>query len=80
VTFFYGHRGTPNGNSEFNDRYLPERDGGCQYRGHDSPNPGIDTFGGPVELDVDFRGLVIDAANGNEVIATKDWRVKCRRP
>jgi hypothetical protein len=79
VNFFYGHRGASYGNGEPFDQYQPDRASGCQYRGHDEPATGNIAVGTTAELDLDFRGQIIDVANGNQVIATKEWNVHCRR-
>jgi hypothetical protein len=79
VNEFYGHRGASYGNGNSFDQYLPDRAGGCQYRGHDEPSAATVQSGTTVELDADFRGQIIDVANGSQVIATREWNVHCRR-
>jgi hemopexin len=76
---FYGHRQAAYGNDNLFDQYLPDRAAGCSYRGHD--NPGSDLFrpGMAAELDIDFRGQVIDVVNGGEVLDTRHWTVQCRK-
>lgn len=78
VNVFYGHRSASYGNGNLFDQYQPDRTGGCQYRGHDEPGAGNIPNGVTFELDADFRGQIIDVANGNQVIATREWNVHCR--
>lgn len=72
----YGHRDELPGNADPSDRYLPNRETGCEYRGFDVPF----TEGFPGDsytLDLDFRGVIIDTCNDNEEIARKEWNIFC---
>jgi hypothetical protein len=76
---FYGHRNDapdPKGKYHNGNPNNPDQRSGCRYLGIDSP---IMT-GAPgelVQLDVEFRGVIIDAAADDEVIAEQFWAVSC---
>lgn len=65
----YGHRDQPP--SGLVDAYAPTRAFGCSYEGMDAPflagRPGA-----PFEIDLDFRGRIIDTCTGATVV-TKTW-------
>lgn len=68
---FYGHRmGPPFGT----DVWLPDRETGCQYRGHDRPGWGGAT-GDVISVILDFRGNAVDAASADEVLDSASWTV-----
>lgn len=69
--FFYGHRMGP---PFATDVWLPDRETGCQYRGHDGPGAGGAT-GDSVSAVLDFIGNAVDAASADEVLATASWTV-----
>lgn len=75
----YGHRNAAVGNGNRNDMYVPKRRTGDQYVGHDEPG-GTGEAGTFFKIDVDFRGQVVDVANGETVLATKEWTVRCEVP
>lgn len=66
----FGHRDEPGGDD---DRYLPARTDGCQYRGTDLPGirgaPGV-----RFEVKLEFKGEIIDVCNHN-VVRTATWTV-----
>jgi len=68
----FGHRdeiGAPD------DLYLPTRQDGCEYQGNDFPGmagrPG-NTF----DIELEYRGEIIDVCNSNVVLQSTTWRVK----
>ena len=71
---FYGHRadaGFPN------DVYqAPDRATGCEYRGFD--RPGISGPQDLYEVDLEFRGEIIDTCCWNRVLRSSTWRVRCQ--
>jgi Hemopexin len=74
VVKFYGHRAdTPDPKGIYSN---PDQRSGCTYRGIDSPLfSGL--VGQVVEIDLDFRGVIIDVCAGNEVLVTKEWNIFC---
>ena len=67
----FGHRDEPGADD---DRYLPARADGCQYRGTDFPGLTGDP-GAEFEIKLEFRGEIIDVCNGNKVVRTATWAV-----
>jgi len=68
----YGHRDEIERPS---DRYLPTRQDGCEYQGHDFPGvsgPPDMTF----DFNLEFQGEIIDVCNNNVVLQSTTWRVK----
>ncbi|MBE0660802.1 MAG: hypothetical protein IH602_24120 [Bryobacteraceae bacterium] len=57
------------------DRYLPARADGCEYRGTD--NPGIRGAPGVrFEVNLEFKGEIIDVCNNRAVLREATWTVK----
>jgi hypothetical protein len=74
----YGHRDcTDPGNNDETDRYLDERDTGCQYRGSDAPGIEGGSPGETYLVDLHFRGQAIDVCNGSQVLRANEWTVTC---
>ncbi|SEG08525.1 hemopexin repeat-containing protein [Nitrosomonas ureae] len=70
---FYGHRDGP---PDPIGRYQPDQRSGCRYQMVDRPFvQGLS--GQSASFDLDFKGVVIDACNGDEVITEKRWSVFC---
>jgi hypothetical protein len=69
----YGHR---NAAPDKFGAYRPEQRTGCRYDGIDSPVL-LGKVGDRVEIELDFRGQIIDVAAGAEVIVEKTWSVSC---
>ena len=61
------------------DSFLPDRQDGCLYEGHDKP--GIDAHPGEeVHFHLWFRGGPVDACNGDKEIGDwKEWQIVCDR-
>ncbi len=71
---FYGHRADPGFPT---DVYrAPDRATGCEYRGFDQP--GISGPRARYEVDLEFRGEIIDACCCNKVLRSTTWRVRCQ--
>ncbi len=57
------------------DQYLPKRADGCEYKGYDFP--GIaGAAGATFDINLEFRGEIIDVCNGNKVLLSKTWQVQ----
>jgi hypothetical protein len=70
----YGHRDAgadPNGKYD-----RPDQRSGCRYTGKDAPLVSA-LAGSRVEVDLEFRGVIIDVCAGNEVLVEKFWPVRC---
>ncbi|WP_432784418.1 hypothetical protein AAJV73_09165 [Cyanobium sp. BSA11S] len=72
--FEYGRR-RRQGNRE-EDKYLPERDDGCEYQGYDLPGLGLEV-GVQVDIDLTFRGRVIDRCR-DRILWEYTWRLQTR--
>jgi hypothetical protein len=70
---FYGHRDAP---ADRTTLYRADQRSGCRFEGIDSPLLNGD-LGDRLEVDLDFRGVIIDVAAGGEIIAEKRWCVFC---
>jgi len=76
---WYGHRSDTASPGGDNDRYLPDRAIGCEYRGHDYPclsgAPGK-TF----SIDLEFRGTIVcarsDCKDAGQTLRETTWTVK----
>jgi hypothetical protein len=68
----YGHRSEKQTMSE---KYEPDRVSGTKYTGKDFPNVSIGTF---ADIDVTFRGDVVDTCNNDAIMASGTWRVQYR--
>jgi hypothetical protein len=71
---FFGHRSAPPDPDGSYDQ--PDQRSGCRYQGRDTPivQGSSDDL---VDVDLDFRGVIIDVAAGDEVIAEQRWTVRC---
>jgi hypothetical protein len=71
---FYGHRLAPPDRNGTYDQ--PDQRSGCHYEGKDTPlaQGSSDEL---VDIDLEFRGVIIDVAAGDEVIAEQRWTVRC---
>lgn len=71
---FYGHRlGPPDRNGSYDQ---PNQRTGCHYQGTDVPL--VQGFPGDiVDMDLDFRGVIVDVAADEEIIVDKRWTVHC---
>lgn len=78
INIHYGHRGE--GATDNSDRYLPDRAGGCQYRGTDQPGLYNIPSGEAFYFDLVFLGVIIDVCNGNKLRAAKVWNVRLTHP
>jgi hypothetical protein len=68
----FGHRDEPGADD---DRYLPARAGGCEYRGSD--RPGIQgSRGVRFEVNLEFKGEIVDVCNNRAVVKEATWTVK----
>jgi hypothetical protein len=76
---FYGHRNDPpdrQGRYHNGNRDKPDQRSGCRYFGIDSPiMNGVP--GELVDIDLEFRGVIIDVAADHEIIAERFWAVRC---
>jgi hypothetical protein len=70
----FGHR---NEAGAWDDRYQPDRDDGCEYRGHDFPGIAGNS-GSTFEIDLEFRGEIIDVCSGGAVLRSAIWKVRYR--
>ncbi len=59
----------------FEDKYLPQRDGGCVYLGYDLPGMRPLSEGEWVDIDLTFRGSVIDRCN-DRVLWQDLWQLR----
>jgi hypothetical protein len=76
MNVFYGHRIDQAGNGDPTDRYLPQRDDGCQYRGTDFP--GVEAgIGSTYNVALNFQGDAIDRATSDLVLQSNSWSVNC---
>ena len=67
----YGYRSIPFATSKFT---TPDQATGCKFEGYDAP--GITgSSGDTLEVNLDFRGDLVDTCNGNKVLATSSWSV-----
>jgi hypothetical protein len=67
----FGHRDEP---EAADDRYLPARADGCEYRGSDFPG----LTGAPgerFEIKLEFKGEIIDVCDNNKVVQSATWVV-----
>ncbi|NUL82302.1 MAG: hypothetical protein HUU60_06215 [Armatimonadetes bacterium] len=72
----YGYRADAWGQAS-NDIYqAPNRATGCEYRGFDFPGITANA-GNTYEVNLSFRGEIVDVCNGNKVVRTTTWTVKC---
>lgn len=70
-TYKYGYRSIPFATSKFT---TPDQATGCRFEGSDAP--GITgSSGDKLAVSLDFRGELVDACNGNKVLATSSWNV-----
>lgn len=67
----YGYRASRSTQSTFS---VPDQATGRVFTGRDTPGIGSAT-GTPLAINLNFRGDLIDTANGNAVLATQSWRV-----
>lgn len=79
VDLDYGHRNASVGNANRNDMYLVIRRSGAEYIGRDTPG-GIGEAGTFFRIDVDFRGRLVDVCNGERILFSREWTVKCSVP
>jgi hypothetical protein len=70
--FYYGRRAQ---RGTAHDRYLPRRADGCRYVGSDFPGV-VGPPGTRFEIDLHFRGEIVDVCNGGQVIASTTWFVR----
>jgi hypothetical protein len=70
-SYKYGYRSTPFPTSVF---IYPDQETGCTFVGHDEPEVSAES-GDTVGLDLDFRGQLVDACDGDRVLATAEWSV-----
>ena len=68
----FGHR---NQRSASDDQYLPTRADGCEYKGCDFPGI-VGVTGATFDINLEFRGEIIDVCNGNKVLLSKTWQVQ----
>ncbi|TWT44101.1 hypothetical protein RAS1_05080 [Phycisphaerae bacterium RAS1] len=75
----YGHRDTTViGDLGANDVYdMPNRATGCRYRGFDFPGLSEVPAGDTYDVNLEFRGEIIDTCNANRVVRTNTWTVRC---
>lgn len=79
VDLTYGHRDAPVGNGNVLDLYVPSRRSGPQYAGRDAPQ-WSGSQGLNVQLELDFRGQLVDVCNGGAVLRTQEWTVRSELP
>lgn len=70
-TYKYGYHSIPFGNS----RFTPNQADGCHFIGHDAPGFSNLVSGDRPEINLQFKGDLIDTGNGNNVLATSNWSV-----
>lgn len=76
----YGHRVPGPGFSDngANDVYsMPNRATGCKYDGFDSPGMRGLTAGKTYNMDLAFKGQIIDTCCNNKIVQEKTWTVQC---
>jgi hypothetical protein len=80
VDMHYGHREASYGNGNLRDLYVPFRRSGAQYEGTDV----VGLLNGPpgtfADVDVDFRGQLVDVCAGGTVLSSQEWTVRCGVP
>jgi hypothetical protein len=75
VVKFYGHRAdAPDPKGTYSN---PDQRSGCKYEGIDSPLF-FGLVGQAVEIDLDFRGVIIDVCAGNETLMMEEWNIFCQ--
>jgi len=67
----FGHRDET---GAADDRYLPNRADGCEYKGNDFPSL-TGRAGTRFSIDLTFKGEILDVCN-NKVLETNTWTVK----
>jgi len=53
----------------------PDQATGCKFYGSDDPGIQGGPSGGSLEMDLAFKGVLVDVCN-NTILATKEWTVK----
>jgi hypothetical protein len=67
----YGYRAQAFATSKFTE---PDQAGGCKFLGKDYPRLGGST-GDKLEVNLEFKGELIDTCNGNKSLASSTWKV-----
>ncbi|AMV47794.1 hemopexin repeat-containing protein [Paraburkholderia caribensis] len=70
---FYGHRAAA---GQDRGKYIPDQRTGCRFEGSDIPIIG-GGLGDRVEIDLEFRSVIIDVAADGEVLTERLWSVHC---
>ncbi len=71
---FYGHRSLPDDPLARYDE--PDKKTGCHYKMVDSPFI-VGAPGQTASFDLQFKGVVVDVCNGNEIVKQERWSASC---
>lgn len=75
VNTAFGHRGFA---AAPDDIYRsPDRATGCEYRGTDFPGLSGLSAGMQFDINLTFRGRIIDVCNGDAILGERTWTVRC---